>query len=810
MVVALLLGTAPGPGLASETDILDAPEAELVNRTCLRCHNDKKQEGELNLAGFDLEHPEVDPATAERVIRKLRTGMMPPPPMRRPDPEVVAGLARFLETSVDRAADARPDPGRRTFQRLNRAEYARAVRDLLDLEIDVESLLPPDTMSHGFDNIADVQTLSPTLMESYLRAAERVSLASIGEAQSSPGEATYKVPRTASQAQHVPGTPYGSRGGLATRHTFPADGQYVFRITLHSTPTGQLFGATARNEQIEISVDGHRVALLDIDPLMDEADPAGMDIKTGSVTVKAGQRLLAAAFIPRFDGPVVDLLAPIEHTLADTQIGIGEGITTVPHLRALAVTGPFNAQGISETPSRQRVFTCRPTSAAEEIACAESILERLATRAYRRPLNESDLGSLMSFYEEGASRGGRGLGGFESGVAMALQAMLASPHFVFRFERVPPDALPAQNYRLGGLELASRLSFFLWGTGPDQELLDAAANGVLASDAGVVEQTRRMLGDPRAEALSTRFAAQWLRLQDLSRLHPDALAYPQFDQRLAESMRRESELLFDHLVRENGSLLDLLDADYTFVDERLARHYGLSGVTGPQFRRVAQTDANRRGLLGHAGILALTSHANRTSPVLRGKWVMEVLLGSPPPPPPPNVPELEANSDASKDGRLLTVRERLEEHRSNPACRSCHRIIDPIGLSLENFDVTGAWRLRDQGQPVDALGTLYDGTPLEGPADLRAALLRRSDVIATTFTEFLLSYAMGRRIDISDMPTVRRIAKAAEAHDYRLHSFILAVVQSPAFHSARAEGEPLPGTSENHPTTRTSTSAGDD
>jgi hypothetical protein len=533
---------------------------------------------------------------------------------------------------------------------------------------------------------------------------------------------------------------------------------------------------------MEVSVDGERVALLDINPRMSESDPSGLNIKTSPIPVKAGPRRVSAAFIERFSGPVNDLLAPIEHTLADSQIGNDYGITTLPHLRHLSISGPQRVTGVSETPSRREIFSCRPTSAADALPCATEIVSRLATEAYRRPVSEQDLEGLMSFYDTGAA--GRD---FESGIRTALQAILASPHFVFRLEPEPPAAEPGKSYRLSDRDLASRLSYFLWAAGPDAELLALAGErGALADRATLERQVRRMLADPRSETLATRFAAQWLRLQDLERLHPDALLYPQYDRTLADAMRRETELFFENLIREDRSVFELLTADYTFVNERLARHYGIPGVNGSRFRRVQLGDESRRGLLGHGSILALTSVADRTSPVLRGKWVLEVLLGSPPPPPPPNVPDL-AETKTVSGGKLLTVRERLEEHRSNPACTSCHQVIDPIGLALENFDVTGAWRIKDSGAPIDATGELYDGTPLDGPAGLRRALLKRSQTFIRTFTEYLMTFALGRRVEYYDMPTVRAIAREAAANDHRMSSFVLGVVRSPAFQMRRAE-----------------------
>ena len=443
--------------------------------------------------------------------------------------------------------------------------------------------------------------------------------------------------------------------------------------------------------------------------------------------------------------------------------------------------GPFGVTGVSETPSRRTIFTCRPIAPEEELTCATSIIRRLATQAYRRPVNETDIDGLMQFYHQGAEHGG-----FEPGIRTALQALLASPHFVFRLEETPASTMPGSTYAIGDLALATRLSFFLWARAPDDELIDVASSGTL-SDPDVLErQVGRMLADPRAEALSTRFFSQWLRLQDLEKLHPDAQLYPYYDARLAKAMERETQLLFDHMVREDKSLLELLTADYTFVNERLARHYEFDGVTGTQFRKVAYPDDTRRGLLGHGSILALTSHADRTSPVLRGKWVMEVLLGSPPPPPPPDIPDLE-ETEGVEDGRVLTTRERMERHRSNPACRSCHRMMDPIGLALDNFDVTGKWRIKENGTRLDTRGELYDGTPISTPGELRQALLNRPIPVVRTFTENLMAYALGRRVEYYDQPTIRAITRDAEANGYRMSSFILGVVSSDAFQMARAE-----------------------
>ena len=744
----------------------------LVRQYCTGCHSDRGKAGGLSLASFDIAAAVDHTAVSEKMIRKLRAGMMPPAAARRPDERALAALADALETRIDAAAATRPTAGWRPFQRLNRAEYTRAIKDLLDLDVDVSAFLPPDTISQGFDNIADSQALSPALMEGYLRAASHVTALAVGDADAGTREAHYRVPKTSSQLRRVDGAPFGTRGGVSVVHTFAADGEYVFRMELHGNADGFLYGGPRAGEQIELSIDGARRALLDIDPKMAEVT-TGLALKTPPIHVPAGPRRVTAAFLQRFEGPVNDLLAPIDHTLADTQIGVAYGITTLPHLKDLSIVGPERVTGVSETPSRRKIFTCRPLSAGEETVCAAQIVKRLGTHAFRRPLNESEIKGLMRFYDEG-----RVERNFEAGVASALEAMLASPQFVFRLE-VAGSKSAAATSRIRDIDLASRLSFFLWGGTPDDALISLAAKSRLTAPGALAKEVRRMLADPRADALSTRFARQWLRLNDVEGMLPDAVLYPYYDHTLGEALVRETELFFDSIVREDRSVLDLLTADYTFVNERIARHYGIPNVVGNTFRRVTVPET-RRGLLGHGSILVLTSVADRTSPVMRGKWIMEVLLGSPPPPPPPNVPALEETKNTA-NGKVLTVRERMEEHRKNPACASCHRMIDPLGLALENFDVTGRWRIKDNGFPVDAAGVMYDGTPLDGPVALRNALLKRQDVFLETFTENLMTYALGRRIEYTDMPAIRRIVRDAARNDYRISSFINGVINSAAF-----------------------------
>jgi hypothetical protein len=754
---------------------------DVVHRVCGECHNDNVLSGDLSLEKFDVANAAHDAEIAEKMITKLQTGMMPVPGFKgRPGGDTLIQLATTLERIIDKAAAMNPNPGARTFQRLNRAEYETSIKDLLDLDVNSGDWLPLDTKSANFDNIADVQTPSATTLDSYLDAASEISRLAVGDPKSKPKSITYKIPRLASQTEHVDGAPMGTRGGISVVHTFPADGEYVFAVQLHAIPTGQLYGSsTPFDEKVEISVNGVRVALIDIDRGMSQADPTGMELKSAPVPVRAGPQRVSAAFLRTWDGPVNDIVAPIGHSIADTQIGSQNGVTIIPHIQDFVVRGPFNPTGVSETPSRKRIFTCRPTTPAEARPCASKIVANIGGMAYRRPLNDGDMKSLMSFYDEGAKEGG-----FEGGVRSALEAILSSPHFIFRVEEAPGKAKAGDKYAIADLDLATRLSFFLWGEPPDSTLVALAKRGGLSNPQTLEAQTKRMLADPRSEALATRFAAQWLRLQDIEKVHPDALQFPDFHQQLGDEMRQETETFFYQLVRENKSLLDLFSADYTYVNEDLAKHYGIPGVTGPEFRRVTYPDARRRGLLGQASVLTLTSHANRTSPVLRGKWVMEVLLGSPPPPPPPNVPDLEKTGD-SKDGRMLTTRERMEQHRENPQCRSCHQYMDPIGLALDNFDVTGQWRIRENGTDLDTRGMLYDGTPIQNLEELQRALLKRPTPLIRTFTQNLMAYAIGRRVEYYDQPTVRKIAAEAEVNGFRTQDFILGVVKSDAFRMAR-------------------------
>lgn len=760
------------------------PEAltGVVRRVCVTCHNDEQNTGNLSLSTFDVLTAPQTPAIAEKIIVKLRAEMMPPPGVPRPGGDTLTTLVETLEAIMDEAAAAAPNPGTRPFQRLNRAEYVASVKDLLGLVVDAGAILPLDTKSANFDNIADVQTPSPTLVIAYLNAATEISRLAVGNPSATANEATYTVPRTASQTAHVEGAPYGTRGGVSVIHNFPADGTYSFRISFYHETTGGLVGATARGEQIDISVDGERVALIDVDRFMSSSDPNQATQYTERVPIKAGPHRVSAAFVPpSFQEIVVDLISPLDWSLASTASDNTYGFSTLPHIRNFVIQGPTDPTGVSDTPVRQRIFRCRPTTAEAARPCAEQIVSHLATRAYRRPLEGSDLSDLMSFFDAGDVREG-----FEGGVRTALEAILASPDFVFRLERVPESIVPGQAFALDDLALASRLSFFLWAAPPDDELIQLAQQGRLSDRLVLDQQVIRMLADPRATALSTRFAAQWFRLDDLDKIFPDVRQYTDFDEQLRAALRKETELFFANLVHEDRDIFDIFNADYTFVNERLAAHYRIPNVAGSGFRKVTYPDATRRGILGHGSMLVQTSHAVRTSPVLRGKWVMEVLLGIPPPPPPPGVADLEA-TDEVQNGRVITTRERMEIHRASPACRSCHLFMDPIGLALDNFDVTGKWRIKEGGNVLDTRSQFYDGTPLESPSDLRLALLSRPTPLLRTFTMNLMAYALGRRVEPFDMPTIRAIVRSAEANDRRFSTFVLGIVNSPAFRMQQGE-----------------------
>ena len=767
---------APAPTVAHAKETPD----EIIQGYCVDCHNDVTKPAELSFEKFEVAKTASEAPTAERMVRKLRAGMMPPPGTTPPDAVSMLGLITALETRLDAAAAIKPNPGSRTFPRLNRVEYKRSIKELLDLDVDAGQWLPLDSMSANFDNIADEQMLSATLLESYLNAASDISRMAVGDRNATSLDRTYANTSYASQHpwDHMEGAPYGTRGGLVVKHVFPADGEYVFTVNLNG-------GNNSRFEDIDISINGERVSLIKYETQSAESADGrgGVPMSTVPILVKAGQQLVAAAFVRRTDGPYEDLIRPHDWSFAGGGSG-GAGITTLPHVRDLVIRGPFKITGLSDTPSRHKIFSCRPTSTADEKPCARAIVTRLGATAYRRPLSANEVNGVMQFYDVG-----RVAGGFEGGVRTAVEALLASPHFIFRLERMPERLKAGDTYRVGEFELASRLSFFLWGVPPDEALLSMASKGLLSTPAGLEKVAKQMLADPRAEAMGTRFAGQWLRLQDIDKVHPDPNFFPNFDDRVADAMRAETTMFFNDLVKRNASALDLYKADYTFLNERLARHYGISGVAGSQFRRVQYPDNTRRGLLGQGSVLVQTSLANRTSPVLRGKWVMEVLMGTPPPPPPPNVPPLE-NTAESKNDKALTTRERMEMHRTSPDCRSCHLFMDPIGLALDNFDVVAKWRVRENGSQLDTRGDFYDGTAISTPAQLSDVLLKRPVPLVRTLTENLMAFALGRRVEYYDQPSIRAITRAAEANGYPVSSLILGVIKSDAFRMSRVESVP--------------------
>ena len=773
---------APGPSAAAT----EQASRLLLDQYCVSCHNDRARTGGLSLEKIDLTGLPAHGDVWEKVIKKLDAGMMPPQGARKPDQPAVSAFTTWLKGSLDRAANARPDPGRAPLRRLNRAEYANAVRDLLALDVDVAALLPPDDSSYGFDNIADVLGSSPALLERYLNAAGEISSVAIGSRDATVATSrTYVAPSDTTQVEHVEGLPLGTRGGLLIRHTFPLDGEYLFKVKLWRNNSSSIRGLSQPHD-VEISIDGERVFLNTVGT---EEDYKALLTTPGDaeqlidprlqvrVPVKAGPHTVGVAFVFKSDAPNVTLLRPL---LASHDPISVDG---VPRVDWVLIGGPFNPTGPGDTPSRRRIFTCRPAGAADETPCARRILTTLARRAYRRPVTQEDLQPLLDFYRRG--REGRT---FDEGVAMALQRLLTDPSFLFRFEKDPAAAAPGSVAKVSDIELASRLSFFLWSSIPDDQLLSVASSGQLSNDATLEREVRRMLADPKSKALVNNFAGQWLYLRNLQQSRPDTQEFPDFDDSLRQAFREETELLFTSIMREDRSVLDLLTADYTFVNERLARHYGIPGVYGSHFRRVPVTDEARKGLLGHGSILTVTSYPNRTSPVRRGKWILENLLGTPPPPPPPNVPPLKDQAGAA---RPKTMRAQMEEHRANPTCANCHKLMDPLGFAMENFDGVGAWRVKDGGTVIDASSQLADGTSVDGVVALRKAVLRRPEQFVGTMTEKLLTYALGRGLVSNDMTAVRRIVGAVAASNNRFSALVLGIVNSVPF---QMRMKPLPDT----------------
>ena len=764
-----------------------------LSRTyCETCHNDRLKTAGLSLQGLAIDG---NAETWEKVIRKVRAGMMPPAGAKRPERAALDAFAGSIENAIDRAAAANPDPGRAPLHRMNRVEYENAIRDLLALDIDSSTLLPADDSSHGFDNIADVLGVSPSLLERYVAAAAKISRLAVGERDAAPLQVTYTVKGDLSQNRTLEGMPLGTRGGTTITHNFPVDGEYSIRLALLKLSFGQVFGEGAEGEELEVTLNGERVKLFKLDevpmffmreskgshpPKPQPTDPLEERVKMTpdirlefKLKVKAGPQTVGVAFLNKANAINEDLVRRPVSSTYDVFIGMQYGYTTAPHLSRVVITGPYNATGIGDTPSRHRVFTCKPTAQTDEAACAKQIISTLVRRAYRRTATDADVEPLLAFYRDEREK----TGNFEAGIEMALRRILADPEFIFRFEPPPAGVAPKTAYRVSDTELASRLSFFLWSSIPDEELLKLAIDGKLRQPAVLERQTRRMLADAKARSLVTNFANQWLFLRELKNANPDVTIFPDFDDNLRQAFQRETEMLFESVIREDRSVLDLLDSDYTFVNERLARHYGIPSIYGPDFRRVPVPSDARRGLPGHGSLQLVTSNPNRTSPVMRGKWILENLIGTAAPTPPPDVPPLEEKPTAT----AKSVRERIEQHRASPACAGCHKIMDPIGLAMENFDAVGRWRTIDEGVAIDASGQLVDGTPLNGPASLRKALLDRQDVFVASLTEKLMMYGVGRETKYSDMPAVRSVMRDAAKNRYRFSDLILGVVKSAPF-----------------------------
>ena len=779
-----LCAAALGPRVEAQASSPPAPPAPAVSHQatldeyCLTCHSRQMKAGGLALQDLSIANVSRDAAAWEQVVRKLRVGAMPPHGVRRPDRATTDGLIDWLEGELDRAAQG-PRPGRPVLRRLNRAEYANAIRDLLDLEVDVTGLLPPDDSAFGFDNVADAQGSSPALLQAYLAAARKISAVATGDPGTGVGSDTYTVRQDLSQDVHLEGLPLGTVGGLRARHTFPVDGEYEFQIRLYRTNLSAIRGLEDPQE-LELAIDGERVHTAsiggDADLIAVQTNPTmtSDEIEAKRLRVRrfvtAGQRDVTAAFLettsPLFE---TNRLQRFIRDFANPYDAEG-----APHVQSITIQGPYNpAETVSA--ASPRVFLCRPAAGRDEPGCARRIISTLARRAYRRPVGDAEVADLLAFYERG-----RAAGTFSTGVQLALRRILASPSFVFRPEGEPAGVKPGAAYRVTDFELASRLSFLAWSSIPDEELLTVAGEGRLRQPEVLAAQLRRLLADPRAAAFIGNFAGQWLQLRNLRGKVPNSETFPDFDDNLRQAFQREAELFFESVVDEDRSVLDLLSADYTFVNERLARHYGIPGVTGSYFRRVTLRDQTRRGLLGKGAVLLVTSHPTTTSPVLRGKWVLENLMGAPPPAPPADLDTALETGEPGAPPR--TMREQMELHRRSPVCANCHRIMDPIGFALENFDVVGAWRTRNEaGLPLDTADVLTDGTAITGPVTLQQAIVRRPDVFVQTLTEKLMIYALGRGLTHDDMPAVRRIVRNASGHEYRFSSIVTGVVESAAF-----------------------------
>jgi cytochrome c5 len=755
--------TAPGDA---------ATERAVIDKYCVTCHNAKVKTANLLLDQLDLTHLGDHAEIGEKVVRKLRAGMMPPSGMPQPDPAVRDGLINWMESELDRSAVTYlPPPG---MHRLNRIEYTNAVRDVLGLQVDASKFLPPDDSTHGFDNIAGALTLSPALMEAYLSAAGKISRLAVGDV-STPTQAVFEVPADTAQNYHVEGLPFGTRGGILIKYQFPADGEYTFKVKGVTGYFQAVLGGV-KGEQLEVTVDGERVRLFDWDKEI--SSTTGNGKATQRIPVRAGLHTIGVTFLATNDIPGSELNVPFQRTMNTP--GSIPGFLFYPHVGQVWIEGPYGAAGAPQTAARKKIFVCRPTAAKDEEACARTIFSSVVKHAYRRPATNADLTTLVEFYRSGR----RDNGSFDDGIEAGLQRILADPEFVYRQEPEPPGLAPGKTYRINDLALASRLSFFLWSSVPDDELIDLAAQGKLKDPAVLEREVRRMLADPKSDALVGNFTGQWLGVRSLQTSEPVVNLFPDFDDNLRAAYKREIELFFSSIAREDRSIIDLLTANYTFVNERLAKEYGIPNIYGSQFRRVdlpADLDM-RRGLIGKGALLTITSNAARTSPVARGKWYLQTFLGVSPPDPPPNVPVLKDKPvDNTGNTRLPTMRETMELHHTNPSCASCHKIFEPIGLAMENFDATGTWRTHDGDNLIDASGKLVDGTKIDGIASLRASLVARSDQFARVFTEKMMTYALGRGVDYQDMPTLRTIVRQSAADQYKFTSIMMGIVKSTPF-----------------------------
>ena len=791
------IGSLPAAGLQSANPA-SSPASQyraVLDRYCVTCHNERLKTAGLMLDKMDAANIPAGAETWEKVIRKLRAEAMPPAGAPRPDKATYDSFATYLENEIDRVAAAHPNPGRLAAHRLNRAEYVNAIRDLLAIDLSETDgmILPAHDSSADVDNIGDVLSVSPVLLERYMSVAQRLRRLAIGDPTIKPEFKKYDIPTLLMQDDRMSeALPFGSRGGIAIRHHFPLDGEYVIKILLQRDPDNFIKGL-GEPRQLDVRLDGARLKLFPVggvrlgksetafgtygDPKQTEYErnaDAGLELR---VPVKAGTRTVGVAFLEEASEP--------EGAYRPPQTGLGAASSYrdytegEPAVGNVSISGPYDAKGGGGAPSRSKIFVCHPTSARDEDACAQKILSTLARRAYRRPATEREVQTLFTFYKTGRSRGN-----FEAGIGSALRRVLVSPSFLFRVEPDPASTAPDSAYRISDLALASRLSFFVWSSIPDDELLDVAQRGQLSDPAVLEQQVRRMLADPRSKALVDNFAGQWLYLRNVKAAAPDPDIFPDFEENLREALLRETELFFGSMLREDHKLLDLLNADYTFLNERLARHYGIPNVYGSHFRRVTLSDENRRGLLGQGSILMVTSYSTRTSPTLRGKWVLENVLAAPPPPPPPNV--VAALKERGADGKILSVRQLMEEHRSNAVCATCHGRMDPLGFALDNFDALGQWRTTEGGKPIDPTGVLPDGTRFEGAAGLRKELLKHPEQFATAVTEKLLTYGLGRGIEYYDQPAIRKIVREAAASDYRWSSLIAGIAKSTPFQMRRS------------------------